>query len=111
MGWTSWNTFFSYNNEDKMISQAEALLALGPDKFPNGIKFLADYFHERGLKLGIYSSAGRFTCSGNLPGSLGHEREDVASLLEWEIDYFKYDNCYPRIDGTTNIGGTYIDFQ
>ena len=23
----------------------------------------------------------------------------------------RYDNCYPRIDGTTNIGGTYIDFQ
>merc|ERR1711971_485499 len=140
MGWTSWNTFFENNTEQKMISQVDALLSLGldsfgyntltiddfwqlperdasgrmvpdPEKFPNGIKYLADYFHERGLRLGIYSSAGRFTCSGNLPGSLGHEREDVASLVEWEIDYFKYDNCYPRIDGTTNIGGTYIDFQ
>jgi len=140
MGWTSWNTFFENNTEAKMISQAEAVLALGldkvgyttltiddfwqlpdrdeegrmvadPAKFPNGIKFLADYFHERGLRLGIYSSAGRFTCSGTLPGSLGYEREDVAMLVEWEIDYFKYDNCYPRLDGTTNIGGTYIDFE
>ena len=34
MGWTSWNTFFSYNNEDKMISQADALLALDLDKVP-----------------------------------------------------------------------------
>ena len=23
-------------------------------------------------------------------------------LLEYEIDYFKYDNCYPRLDGSTN---------
>ena len=30
-------------------------------------------------------------------------------LLEFEIDYFKYDNCYPRMDGETNIGGTYVD--
>ena len=22
-------------------------------------------------------------------------------LLEYEIDYFKYDNCYPRMDGST----------
>ena len=27
-------------------------------------------------------------------------------LLDWEIDYFKYDNCYPRLDGETNINGT-----
>ena len=26
---------------------------------------------------------------------------DVEMLLEYEIDYFKYDNCYPRTDGST----------
>lgn len=26
--------------------------------FPSGIKALADYVHEKGLKLGIYSDAG-----------------------------------------------------
>ena len=40
---------------------------------------------------------------GTLPGSLGHEETDVQMLLNWEIDYFKYDNCYPRLDGGTNI--------
>ena len=34
MGWTSWNTFFENNTEAKMISQAEAVLALGLDKVP-----------------------------------------------------------------------------
>jgi len=124
MGWSSWNTFFSYNSEEKMIAQADALISLGlaglgyttltiddrwhleerdengrmvadPDKFPNGIKFLADYMHQRGLRLGLYSSAGVFTCSGFLPGSLGREREDVAMLVEWGVDYLKYDNCFP----------------
>ena len=68
---------------------------------------------EKGLKIGIYSSAGRYTCSGTLPGSLGHEETDVQMLLDWEIDYFKYDNCYPRLDGATNIpdSGVYIDFE
>jgi alpha-galactosidase len=31
-------------------------------------------------------------------------------LLEWELDYLKYDNCYPRLDGSTNIESAYIDF-
>ena len=51
--------------------------------------------------------------TGTLPGSLGHEETDVQMLLDWEIDYFKYDNCYPRLDGATNIpdSGVYIDFE
>lgn len=143
MGWTSWNTFFEENSEQKMISQADAIIELGldkvgyniltiddfwqlpsrdnetgrmipdPAKFPNGILSLSNYFHDRGLQIGIYSSAGRFTCSGNLPGSLSYEATDVEMLLEYEIDYFKYDNCYPRLDGSTNIagGGVYIDWE
>jgi alpha-galactosidase len=34
-------------------------MVTNPEKYPNGIKFLADYLHERDLKLGIYSSAGK----------------------------------------------------
>jgi alpha-galactosidase len=33
-------------------------MAADPKKFPSGIKALADYVHSKGLKLGIYSSAG-----------------------------------------------------
>ena len=36
-----------------------------------------------------------------MPGSLGYENVDVEMLIEYEIDYFKYDNCYPRMDGAT----------
>ena len=28
------------------------------DLYPHGIKFLSDYMHDKGLKLGMYSSAG-----------------------------------------------------
>ena len=30
------------------------------DKFPNGLKPLADYIHSKGLKFGVYSGIGRF---------------------------------------------------
>ena len=61
-------------------------------KFPNGIKALADYVHGKGLKLGIYSSAGTTTCAG-YPASLGNEQRDANLWASWGIDYLKYDNC------------------
>ncbi|XP_057757108.1 alpha-galactosidase 1-like isoform X2 [Arachis stenosperma] len=61
--------------------------------FPSGIKALADYVHSKGLKLGIYSDAGYFTCSKKMPGSLGHEFQDAKTFASWGIDYLKYDNC------------------
>ena len=33
-----------------------------PDRFPSGMKALADYVHEKGLRFGVYSSAGFKTC-------------------------------------------------
>ncbi|KAH7571206.1 hypothetical protein JRO89_XS05G0267200 [Xanthoceras sorbifolium] len=62
--------------------------------FPSGIKALADYVHGKGLKLGIYSSAGYYTCSKQMPGSLGHEEQDAKTFASWGVDYLKYDNCY-----------------
>ena len=32
MGWTSWNTFFEENSQERMVSQIDALLELGLDK-------------------------------------------------------------------------------
>ncbi|KAF8376927.1 hypothetical protein HHK36_030298 [Tetracentron sinense] len=71
--------------------------------FPSGIKALADYVHSKGLKLGIYSDAGYFTCSKKMPSSLGHEEQDAKTFASWVsmssiiaftgIDYLKYDNC------------------
>ena len=56
------------------------------------MKALADYVHGKGLKLGIYSSAGTTTCAG-YPASLGNEQRDANTWASWGIDYLKYDNC------------------
>ncbi|KAJ0037619.1 hypothetical protein Pint_21935 [Pistacia integerrima] len=127
MGWNSWNHFNCNVNETIIKDAADGLVSSGlaqlgytyvniddcwaekvRDKngnlvarnttFPSGIKALADYVHSRGLKLGIYSSAGFFTCSNTMPGSLGYEEQDAKTFASWGIDYLKYDNCYN--DGT-----------
>ncbi|KAF7133540.1 hypothetical protein RHSIM_Rhsim09G0184800 [Rhododendron simsii] len=64
-----------------------------PKTFPSGIPALADYVHEKGLKLGIYSDAGIFTCQVR-PGSLYHEHDDAELFASWGVDYLKYDNCF-----------------
>ncbi|MFF2008611.1 NPCBM/NEW2 domain-containing protein [Streptomyces sp. NPDC058195] len=73
---------------------ADGELEADPKRFPNGIKAVADYVHSRGLKIGIYTSAGTRTCdSVGLPGALGHEYSDARQFADWGIDYLKYDNC------------------
>lgn len=69
-----------------------------PKRFPSGIKALASYIHQRGLKFGLYSSAGTSTCeplqeNRGFPGGLGHEKQDAATFASWDVDYLKYDNC------------------
>ncbi|MPY60216.1 NPCBM/NEW2 domain-containing protein [Streptomyces spongiae] len=65
-----------------------------PVRFPNGIKAVADYVHSKGLKFGIYTSAGTKTCnSAGFPGALGHEYSDARQFADWGVDYLKYDNC------------------
>lgn len=54
--------------------------------FPSGMKALADYVHSKGLKLGIYSDAGYYTCSKQMPGSLGHEEQDAQTFASWVIN-------------------------
>jgi alpha-galactosidase len=127
MGWNSWNHFNCKVDEKVIKETADALVSTGLAKlgyiyvniddcwaemhrdakgnllpknstFPSGIKALADYVHSKGLKLGIYSDAGQFTCSKTMPGSLGHEEQDAKTFASWGIDYLKYDNCYN--DGT-----------
>ena len=69
-----------------------------PKRFPSGIKALANYIHQKGLKFGVYSSAGTSTCeplqeNRGFPGGLGHEKQDAATIASWGVDYLKYDNC------------------
>ncbi|MFD5450958.1 NPCBM/NEW2 domain-containing protein [Streptomyces sp. NPDC127100] len=73
---------------------ADGKLVPDPARFPNGIDAVADYVHAKGLKLGIYTSAGTKTCdSTGMPGALGHEYSDARQFADWGVDYLKYDNC------------------
>ncbi|MGW5735918.1 MULTISPECIES: NPCBM/NEW2 domain-containing protein [Streptomyces] len=73
---------------------ANGKLVPDPKRFPGGIKAVADYVHAKGLKLGIYTSAGTKTCSDiGFPGALGHEVSDARQFADWGVDYLKYDNC------------------
>ncbi|MEU8875399.1 NPCBM/NEW2 domain-containing protein [Streptomyces javensis] len=89
---------YQYVNLDDCwaLPQRDANGKLVPDpvRFPNGIKAVADYVHSKGLKIGIYTSAGTKTCnSAGFPGGLGHEKSDAQQFADWGIDYLKYDNC------------------
>lgn len=76
----------------------DGALQANPKRFPSGIKALAAYVHDKGLKFGLYSSAGTSTCeplqeNRGFPGGLGHEKQDAATFASWDVDYLKYDNC------------------
>lgn len=122
MGWNSWNTFGKDISEALIMEIADVMVEKGykdagyeyviiddcwslkerdengklvpdPEKFPHGMKYLADYIHSKGLKFGMYSCAGVMTCAA-YPSSYGHEYVDAATFAEWEIDYLKYDFCF-----------------
>ncbi|MFD0404364.1 NPCBM/NEW2 domain-containing protein [Kitasatospora sp. NPDC127116] len=76
------------------VRDAAGNLVPDPVRFPNGIKAVADYVHSKGLKFGLYSSAGTSTCDvPGFPGGLGHEQQDANQWASWGVDYLKYDNC------------------
>ena len=60
-------------------------------RFPD-MKGMADYIHGLGLKAGLYSSPGPWTCGG-CTGSWQHERQDAGQYAAWGFDYLKYDLC------------------
>lgn len=122
MGWNSWNTFGADINEKLIFETADKMVETGlldagydylviddcwslkerdndgrlvadPEKFPHGMKAVADYVHSKGLKFGMYSCAGNLTCAG-YPGSFEHEFTDAGTFAEWGVDFLKYDYCY-----------------
>ena len=121
LGWNSWNTFGAQINDsliremaDVMVEKGylaagyeylviddcwslrdrdeEGLLVPDPEKFPQGMKAVADYVHSKGLKFGMYSCAGVMTCAG-YPSSYDHEFVDAATFASWGVDFLKYDFC------------------
>ena len=122
MGWNTWNTFGHVPSDELIRTTADAmvdngLLAAGyeylviddcwalkerdangrlvpdPEKFPNGMKALADYVHSKGLKFGMYSCCGTMTCAG-YPSSYDYEFIDAETFASWGVDFLKYDHCY-----------------
>jgi alpha-galactosidase len=121
MGWNSWNKFGCDVSEQLIREMADAMVSSGlkavgyqyvniddcwqvsrdaqgnivadPTRFPGGIKVLADYVHSKGLKLGVYTDAGKLTCQKR-PGSLDHELQDAKTYASWGVDYVKVDWCY-----------------
>jgi len=118
MGWNSWNHFGDKVDDQVVRATADAMVANGMaaagytfiniddtweggrdakgniitnEKFPD-MKALAAYVHSRGLKLGIYSSPGPYTCGG-YEGSYAHEEQDARTFADWGVDYLKYDWC------------------
>jgi alpha-galactosidase len=66
-------------------------------RFPD-MKGLAAYIHGLGLKAGLYSSPGPWTCGG-CAGSWQHEEPDAKTYAAWGFDYLKYDWCsYSQMD-------------
>ncbi|RZM05718.1 MAG: alpha-galactosidase, partial [Pedobacter sp.] len=63
-----------------------------PNKRFSDMKGLADYVHDQGLKVGLYSSPGPWTCGG-CAGSYGYEKQDAQQYATWGFDYLKYDWC------------------
>ncbi len=53
---------------------------------------LTNYVHDKGLKIGIYSSPGPLTCAG-YTACYQHEQQDAERFAEWGFDYLKYDWC------------------
>ena len=121
LGWNSWNTFGEHINDrliremaDCMVEQGwlsagyeylviddcwslrerdeNGLLVPDPEKFPCGMKAVADYVHSKGLKFGMYSCAGVMTCA-SYPSSYDHEFTDAKTFASWGVDFLKYDFC------------------
>ena len=63
-----------------------------PNKHFPDMNGMTDYIHSKGLKAGIYTSPGPFTCAG-FAGTYQHEEQDALQYAEWGFDFLKYDWC------------------
>jgi alpha-galactosidase len=122
-GWTYVNVddFWQVNPRHGLVDGTLA----GPERNPDGtihpnsrfpdMKGMADYIHSLGLKAGLYSSPGPYTCGGCV-GSYQHEDQDAQTYAAWGFDYLKYDWCtynqiYKTEDGGHGLAGQQKPYQ
>jgi alpha-galactosidase len=132
MGWNDWAHYQCGFNAQTILDNATALVKTGlaargystvtiddcwmlktrdadgnlqpdPERFPHGMKAVADAIHRLGLKFGIYEDAGSTTC-GEFAGSgwpkgggpndgSDHFAQDARLFASWGVDYLKLDGC------------------
>lgn len=130
MGWNSWNLVEGNISEEIVMQIADAMVESGmkdagyeyiiiddlwhggrdesgnlypdPIKFPNGMKYVIDYVHSKGLKFGIYTNIAEKTCAG-MVGSIGYEDQDAQTFANWGVDYIKCDYCWAPKDLWTAV--------
>ena len=130
MGWNDWAHYQCGYTEQTILDNADALVSTGlaakgyntvtiddcwiasardsngnlvadSTRFPDGMAYVGNYLHQRGLKFGIYEDAGTSTCGG-YPGSWGHFQQDAQTFASWGVDYLKLDGCnLPNVSGET----------
>lgn len=123
MGWNSWNWFGKKEINEQLIREViDAMAANGmreagynyvvvdggwrdtklgpggelrahPEKFPHGMKALADYAHSKGFKFGLHTVPGDLDCGGDPVGGFGHEAVQVKQFVDWGLDFIKLDRC------------------
>jgi len=142
MGWSSWNSLGLNISESAIKAQVDALVSTGmrdagyiyvniddgyqkgrddvsglvnydTTKFPKGMKELATYMHQVGIKGGMYSDAGDNTCGsgantaakGNYGFNVGFwdyrgwdnaDKDARMYLHNWGYDFIKVDWCGGR---------------
>ena len=132
MGWNSWNWFGKEDINEQLIREiidamvSEGLVKAGynymvvdggwrddklasdgslishPQKFPNGMKALADYAHAKGMKFGLHTVPGIFDCKGDPVGAYGREEVHIRQFADWGVDFIKVDRC--KMDTVTKEG-------
>ena len=128
MGWNDWAHYQCNFTAETILSNARALVKTGlaahgyntvtiddcwmqkdrdaqgnlqpdPQRFPEGMKPVAQTVHALGLKFGIYEDSGYATCGGFAGsgeadgGGKYHFLQDARLFASWGVDYLKLDGC------------------
>lgn len=144
MGWSSWNLYGVEVNEEGVMKQMHALVDKGlkdagyefiniddcwqkgrdpitgrvnysKQRFPHGMKYIADEAHRLGLKAGIYTDGGDHACASSEGGraygrnvGLWNHEEDLWMYLSDGIYMDKYSEKTPTDGGVECWGYDFI---